>query len=168
MKSSLRAALAVGVLALASAQASASTYLSGATVILNPGSDDLLYSSTPYDFPASTFYLDSTSSNNYVTFSLRDTDDDDFTISYALTGGSIVGSLNWSFTDNVASTFSYLMTAGNVYTLKIGTDSDLSSSTVLTSAVPLPAAAWLFGSALLGLGALRRKQKAGNSEMAAV
>ena len=34
------------------------------------------------------------------------------------------------------------------------------------SAVPLPAAAWLFGSALLGLGALRRKQKAGASEMA--
>jgi len=34
------------------------------------------------------------------------------------------------------------------------------------SAVPLPAAAWLFGSALLGFGALRRKQKAGSSEMA--
>ena len=41
-------------------------------------------------------------------------------------------------------------------------------STSQVSAVPLPAAAWLFGSALLGLGALRRKQKAGNSEMAAV
>jgi hypothetical protein len=35
------------------------------------------------------------------------------------------------------------------------------------SPVPLPAAAWLFGSALMGLGALRRKQKAGDkSEMA--
>ena len=37
---------------------------------------------------------------------------------------------------------------------------------VAVSAVPLPAAAWLFGSALLGFGVLRRKQKAGNSEMA--
>lgn len=36
------------------------------------------------------------------------------------------------------------------------------------SAVPLPAAAWLFGSALMGFGALRRKQKSGEkSEMAA-
>ena len=38
---------------------------------------------------------------------------------------------------------------------------------VSVNAVPLPAAAWLFGSAVLGLGALRRKQKAGDkSEMA--
>jgi hypothetical protein len=52
------------------------------------------------------------------------------------------------------------------YTLKIyGDDGAAYSGTI--SAVPLPAAAWLFGSALLGLGALRRKQKVGaNSEMA--
>lgn len=33
------------------------------------------------------------------------------------------------------------------------------SYTANVNAVPLPAAAWLFGSALLGMGALRRKQK---------
>jgi hypothetical protein len=44
------------------------------------------------------------------------------------------------------------------YTLKIyGDDGAAYSGTI--SAVPLPAAAWLFGSALLGLGAMRRKQK---------
>jgi hypothetical protein len=53
------------------------------------------------------------------------------------------------------------------YTLKIyGDDGAAYSGTI--SAVPLPAAAWLFGSALLGLGAMRRKQKAGaGSELAA-
>jgi hypothetical protein len=60
--------------------------------------------------------------------------------------------------------------AGTQYVLKMAS-SGLGAgegSTSQISAVPLPAAAWLFGSALLGLGALRRKQKAGNSEMAAV
>jgi hypothetical protein len=52
------------------------------------------------------------------------------------------------------------------YVLKMSTDGAKGSNSQI-SAVPLPAAAWLFGSALLGLGALRRKQKAGNSEMAA-
>jgi hypothetical protein len=52
------------------------------------------------------------------------------------------------------------------YSLKIyGDDGAAYSGTI--SAVPLPAAAWLFGSALLGLGAMRRKQKAAaKSEMA--
>ena len=161
MKSSVRAAVALGVLALASAQASASIYHSGDTITLNPGSDDLLASVTYYDAPFSVFYLDSTSSDNFLTFSLRDTDDEDYTVNYSLKDSNDTILAQWALTDNVAGTFSYLLTMGNIYTLRIDTDPDVSSSTIMTSAVPLPAAAWLFGSALLGLGALRRKQKAG-------
>lgn len=41
-----------------------------------------------------------------------------------------------------------------------GTDTAFVSTTVsAVSSVPVPAAAWLFGSALFGAGALRRKQK---------
>ena len=62
-------------------------------------------------------------------------------------------------------TLSTWISTGN-YALRIdGTDNSTYAGAV--SAVPLPAAAWLFGSAFLGLGALRRKQKAGDkSEMA--
>ena len=169
MKSSLRAALALGALALASAQASASPiYINNQTVFLNPGSDGLLSSSTGHDAPASTFFLNSASAN-FVTFTLRDTDDENYKIDYKLSGGDIVGAVAWTLQDNIPGAFSYLLSAGQTYTLKIDTDADVSSSTVFTSAVPLPAAAWLFGSAVLGFGALRRKQKAGaNAETAAV
>ncbi len=168
MKSSLRAALALGALALGSTHASASTYLSGAAINLNPGSSDLLVSLTPANNPAALFTL-TTSGDNFVTFALRDTDDDGDTIDYSLSGGSIVGTINWFLIDNgTPSTYSYLLSAGT-YLLSIDTDADVSSSTLMTSAVPLPAAAWLFGSAVLGFGALRRKQKSGaNAEMATV
>jgi hypothetical protein len=53
------------------------------------------------------------------------------------------------------------------YVLKMSTDGAKASNSQV-SAVPLPAAALLFGSALLGLGALRRKQKAGEKSEIAV
>jgi len=84
--------------------------------------------------------------------------------------GSVVDS--WVFTDLLGSgTLTHLtsLAANTQYVLEMlasGTGA-ADHSTSQISAVPLPAAAWLFGSALLGLGALRRKQKAGtDSEMA--
>jgi hypothetical protein len=56
--------------------------------------------------------------------------------------------------------------APGTYFLKVfGDDGAAYSGTV--SAVPLPGAALLFGSALLGMAGLRRKQAAGKTEMAA-
>ena len=42
----------------------------------------------------------------------------------------------------------------------VGTLSDGSSGAFMLTAVPVPAAIWLFGSALAGLGWLRRKTQA--------
>lgn len=76
----------------------------------------------------------------------------------------------WTFVDILGSATSthFLNLAANTqYVLKMvasGTG-PANGSTSSISAVPLPAAAWLFGSALLGFGALRRKQK---SDVAAV
>lgn len=52
----------------------------------------------------------------------------------------------------------------------IGTSDSLGGNVdnVALNAVPLPAAAWLFGSALLGAGALRRKQQAAKKAALAV
>jgi hypothetical protein len=72
---------------------------------------------------------------------------------------------------NSWSNLTFLVTAtGGANTLAFaafGTDDTLGGNidNVSLSAVPLPAAAWLFGSALMGFGVLRRKQKAGSSEM---
>lgn len=55
--------------------------------------------------------------------------------------------------------FTYFFAKGQ-YVLKMATNMLApSSSTSTVSAVPLPAAAWLFGSALLGLGVLRRRKQ---------
>ena len=52
---------------------------------------------------------------------------------------------------------SYTFLANTQYVLKFSTDAGIASANL--SSVPVPAAAWLFGSALFGAGALRRKQK---------
>ena len=180
MKSSIRAALAVGALALASSQASAASIH--------------VFNGMPYEFVTSSaapnatppmdnnpaFYQLHTTGTAYASFTLVDTYPDGGTnVAYTLyddldynaaTLGTTLAS--WNFNDilgnGLGGTFSYLLAGGSSYVLKISTALDSQGSTTRISAVPLPAAAWLFGSALLGLGALRRKQKAGNSEMAAV
>ena len=77
-------------------------------------------------------------------------------------GGSANNWINYTFLVTA-------LTGTNSLTFSaFGTDDSLGGNidNVSLSAVPLPAAAWLFGSALLGFGAVRRKQKAGSSNMA--
>ena len=78
---------------------------------------------------------------------------------YTLAGSPVWASLGSETFFSVAQA----LNAGTYYLKIYGDAGTVYSGSV--SAIPLPAAAWLFGSALLGLGALRRKQKA-NSEMA--
>ena len=177
MKSSVRAALALGVLALASAQASASS------LSVTSGSVQEMFQQTP-----GMFEIVVGGGVTGAEFRLKDTIGDGRTVTYqlwtdtnagidAITLGSTVGA-SWTWTDigsdavNLAATYIYrALVPGSQYALvlsEIPSDPGLYAATTQISAVPLPAAAWLFGSALLGLGALRRKQKAGNSEMAAV
>ena len=176
MKSSIRAALAVGALALASSQAFASTVnvTNGMTpVVVNTFS---LPTFDPREFELNVGPAGSGSINTI--FTLLDTDPEQMNVSYSVyadtnaalnswTTGALIDS--WTVADLLGNgTTAHLtaLLANTQYVLSIATNGAYSSSTQI-SAVPLPAAAWLFGSALLGLGALRRKQKAGNdSEMA--
>ena len=178
MKSSIRAALAVGALALASSPAFASSInvydgMSPVTVLTSAAAPGL----DPNHFELNV-------STTSMLTRLIDTDPDSdplasWTVTYEIWKDGTVGagyslaSLvdSFSFTDatySAASPSSWHYTSialAGEYVLKIATDG-ANSSTSQISAVPLPAAAWLFGSAVLGFGALRRKQKAGNSEMA--
>jgi len=111
-----------------------------------------------------------------TTFLFVDTTPDGKTVSYELyadtpgngsgtiteTSGLLPGAglVSWSIADNVGGSFTYLLTAGSEYILKISTDGASLSETQI-SAVPLPGAALLFGSALLGAGYLRRRKQSG-------
>lgn len=170
MKSSVRAALVAGALVLASAHASASSVTLSANG--NYYAADFLPPS-----PA-TVTITVGGSVTGAVFKLADTLVDGYTVDYQLydSGMNAVGA-SWTMTD-LGDTALNLAQAGVYRALSTGTyyleyafangDPLAYGVTTQISAVPLPAAAWLFGSALLGLGALRRKQKAGNSEMAAV
>jgi hypothetical protein len=185
MKSSIRAALAVGALALASSQASASsisvyegmsTYSYVQTTRVAPNLDPNFYElnvanadtgmlirlvdTTPDNGSASSWtvtydiYKDSQAGSGYSYNSITDLID---SFSINDTGFNLSNPSPWHFTN--------LALVGE-YVLRIQTNGASGSDSQI-SAVPLPAAAWLFGSALLGLGAMRRKQKAAaKSEMA--
>lgn len=170
MKSKIRAALAIGALVFAATSASASTVnlASGGTY------------STFDNLPPGLIEINVGAGVTGAKFLLEDTINDGYTVSYQLFESdqtTTVGT-SWAFTDlgttavNLAQTAVYrALTSGSQYFLKLSfVDGDASAyaATTRISAVPLPAAAWLFGSALLGFGVLRRKQKAGaNPEMAA-
>ena len=183
MKSSIGAALAVGALALASSQAFASPVSINVSAGMTPeqvGTTNLSPGLNPNEYELKVFGTGTL--GTYTT--LIDSSPEVQTVSYwiyndtnvapnAVTVGSLVDS--WSFTDILGATTQTHLTwlaaslTGTQYVLKIQSSglgvAEGSTSTV--SAVPLPAAAWLFGSALMGFGALRRKQKSGEkSEMA--
>jgi hypothetical protein len=171
MKSSLRAALALGALALASSQCFASTVnvdygMGPATVYTGAPAVSMAGDPSFYELNVgaggggvvSTIFklIDTIPDGKTVTYQLF-ADTNNAIGSYAL--GAAVTS--WVFTDlpnNSVNSVMYQLGANTQYVLKMSTDgADLSSTQI--SAVPLPAAAWLFGSALMGFGALRRKQK---------
>lgn len=82
----------------------------------------------------------------------------DFLLSASLSGHAepFVGVLGYP--DVASGTVDYLHTAAFGYTLPEGVSFTSASNQFLTATVPLPAAAWLFGSGLLGLvGVARRK-----------
>ncbi|WP_052807939.1 VPLPA-CTERM sorting domain-containing protein [Methyloterricola oryzae] len=82
------------------------------------------------------------------------------------------GLTNLKYSDNVdaVNDFVFLAEAGKIYSIYLGgvdfskwnTGVDNYKLGITTSAVPVPAAVWLFGSALAGMGIVgRRKEKAG-------
>ena len=176
MKSSIRAALAVGALALASSQAFASS-VPWASFNVNTGphyavtspSENPIYvelfsgANTTLAFAT---LIDTNVEGKTVTYSLYN-DTDALFNSYVL--GTQVGPA-WSYTDLAGNGGTQVLNilANQQYVLAIlHSGIQAFSSTTEISAVPLPAAAWLFGSALLGFGAMRRKQKGSNkTEMA--
>ena len=193
MKSSIRAALAVGALALASSQAFASTYYDNVTTSFNLGVGAGLQENYVGNVdvggldtwaisllaPAG-LTVDITTSQDTGVINPQDLATaiaqlDNITHVDLVDGSNnIVGGANAVYsltnfgglstlTSFVNFSVGTLLMPGTYYLKISGDDGAAYSGTI--SAVPLPAAAWLFGSALLGLGALRRKQKA-NAEMA--
>jgi hypothetical protein len=179
MKSSIRAALAVGALALASSQASASS------ISVYSGMSPVAVSTSSPSNDPSYWELDVTTPTMLTRLvdTVIDLDPNpSWTVTYSIYKDGTTGSGysynaftdlidTFTFTDATfsgtsPSTWHYTSIAlAGEYVLKMSTNGATASASQI-SAVPLPAAAWLFGSALLGFGALRRKQKAGNSEMA--
>ena len=169
MKSSIRAALVAGALVLASAQASASS--------VNLSANGDYYASDFLPPSPATVTITVSGSVSGAVFKLADTLVDGYTVDYQLydSGMNAVGA-SWTMTDlgvtslNLAQAGVYrALSTGTYYLQYAFNNGDPLAIGVTTqiSAVPLPAAAWLFGSALLGFGAMRRKQKGSNkTEMA--
>lgn len=81
-------------------------------------------------------------------------------------GGLMAGGANITFTNGDAPgdilSGSWALASGNEFTVSVGNATDtifVKSITVESSAVPIPAAAWLFGSALAGIVGLRRRKQ---------
>lgn len=169
----VKKALAAAVISVACGSAMASSMPAGTIDVYDGMSVANVFTSTTFSANDPTFYeLNVTDSNGALAyFSLIDTDNDFHDVTYTLTSDDAIG-LNaieigsqlffqTTITDNNIAgpqgTFTQFLAAGQ-YVLKIATNQAFSSSSQV-SAVPLPAAAWLFGSALLGMGLFRRRKQ---------
>jgi hypothetical protein len=177
MKSSFKTLIAVGALALAAGQASASTLVhSDASFVLNERYTNIA----------------NLASNQTVDDLYKFTASDAFTSSSAVLGFQYDGgpvsvkdlTMAWSengavlatkvITDSLGAVIDrsnvyFNMIAGKTYELLVTgvANSQGGTYSVTVAAVPLPGAALLFGSALLGMAGLRRKSAAAK-EMTAV
>ena len=189
MKPSIRAALAVGALALASSQASASIVSPvGMSMTLALG-DTALYTQDNLDGFAAAQKFGSGSGDGLDRWEVILTSaSTDLLANFIVSTDSaapiklVTSAELWNAAHTVMITSAAAVTgsnssitqfsalnllAGTYYIDVLGTTgAGYQGDVSAMSAIPLPAAAWLFGSALLGFGALRRKQKAGNSDMA--
>lgn len=173
--------VALAVAGLMSGAATASTVSSGTVNIFNGMYQEVvtLNSTVPLVSLDPIYYELSVGSQTVsTTFTLIDSDPDTHVVSYELyddvdtSSGISLGSLlqSWSFTDlpstGSGGAITFLLGAGSQYVLKMSTDGAYSSSTAI-SAVPLPGAALLFGTALLGAGFARRRKAAADKFAAA-
>jgi hypothetical protein len=168
-------ALALGTAAALAASGSQAATVPAGSFVLSPGTTYTVL--TPYfvNTPDTTpfFYelINGAANALLTTVRLIDTIPDNDTVNYSLTldaapaaglvqPGSTV--LTGSFTDaTINPFFDFLASAGTQYVLelsKVGGESTFASVTNI-SAVPLPGALWLFGSALLGFLGFSNRRK---------
>jgi hypothetical protein len=130
------------------------------------------FTGTPYYFEI----INNLGSNQNATVTLVDSNPDARRINYAVftdtnlaegasnTGTSVTltpgGSLKDDATSNAVPFFTFLMQAGAQYVLQLtGDGTGITGSVSTISAVPLPGAIWLFGSALLGFLGFSNRRK---------
>lgn len=154
------------VLALAMIGAVGGANASSITVVNGAGAQDLLYGTSVVNPTVTSHTIDYVYGGLMKFVLSNPTNPVNTPVTYTLkSGASEVAT--WTM-DNDLSTLAkdifQISLAGGVYTLDIV--GAARSAVTEVSAVPLPAAALLFGSSLLGAGALRRKQKAGKEVVA--
>lgn len=171
----VKKALAAAVISVACGSAMASSVPTGTINVYSGMSPVIKATNDPHTNP-SYYELNVTDTENVLTFfTLVDTNTEQRTVDYwlyndadAAVNSYALGSELTHKTyvdmlgDGFGGTFSQLLTAGAQYVLKIAVSGGATafSASTQVSAVPLPAAAWLFGSALLGLGLFRRRKQA--------
>jgi len=175
MNSVLQKALWVGALSMASGLAAASSMPTG-TVNVYGGMATQTVSTVEvqgYDTDPSYYELVVGAYDALTTFTFDDTTPDGKTVTYNIYADddSVVGQYSQgallvtptfpiSIVDGVGGAFSVLLSANTQYVLEMFTNGATASTTNI-SAVPLPGAALLFGTALLGAGYLRRRNQSG-------
>lgn len=145
-------------------------HVQAATVMVAPGASQTITTGNSYYFVTNKTTLNAPQDFDYtltllndflVTFRLLDTNLDGYSATYSVAGQT-------PFTLLEGQSLSNLLTAGTyAFRITLPAGASLFSATTEISAVPLPGAALLFGSALLGAGALRRKKQQEETEAVA-